>query len=363
MSRDANIDAARGLGLALMIYSHFILFADGTTFELVARQWQVGATWRMPFLFFVSGLAHAQLRNKDLRSVLRGALTLYLMALAASVIAFAVLCLVDRSVPPDAGWTLLSYLLGGGYQLGPVWFLSALAVVRILAWLVLQTPPGVRQGAAVAAMVVGLYVLVVPQQQFLPMQGQTLPAAFAFFMLGVGWSSGHGGRLLWLLPVAVLAPLLNGGCPGDPFSVCPVDPATARIELPYFAVSLVRMRYGFEPLFALGAVAAAAMLWRAINLMPADHGLKRSLGGLGRNALQLLVVHCVVLLVLRDLPARLIDSAQLWQVVGWCLVSLLMIPAHELLRRLFEPWLLRLQAFVTATADALIPRPAAPLPA
>ncbi len=132
--------------------------------ESAFLQWKFGASFMMCFFFFLSGASWRQ--NRSLETTFRQALTLILITWLASVafdvvqfaITLAGLAPAFGIEPVDA-WRLIKnagrmLILGDSYSMSALWFLAALAIVRVLA--AIATRMGVAATLALAAILLVL---------------------------------------------------------------------------------------------------------------------------------------------------------------------------------------------------------------
>jgi len=94
------LDAGRGLAILAVFYGHALApwFMQGEAYfsEAAYMQWRFGASFMMPFFFFVSGLAWRA--DKSLWATLRESITLVLIAIGASAALGSVTIIVNLAV-------------------------------------------------------------------------------------------------------------------------------------------------------------------------------------------------------------------------------------------------------------------------
>ncbi len=342
--------------MVIVLYGHalevlFLERPDAVVLAPAFLQYKVLAAFAMPLFFLVSGAGASKLASKGWRNVLKT--SLFLLVLAYSVHAFGLLALAAQQglgAGPDID--LLRYgfessLKGRDFSTVVVWFLVALAFVRLIAFAVFRHAPPRLAWAIVAAL--GLASLLVPHlpQAFML---RTWFAGTVFFALGMAFSGHLRTAPLWLAPV--LAPavawlaLANRGCAWDPLPACPQWQLKTES-----VVWLHTGEVGFIPLFyataALGCVLALCVA-RAL----AGSVFGPALARIGRKTLELLVINGFVLVflqpVLQDIP--------LGEAGFWLYPVLLagVIALHLLLLRLLQQPLSALQRFASRVAERLI---------
>jgi fucose 4-O-acetylase-like acetyltransferase len=160
------------------------------------------------------------------------------------------------------------------------------------------------------------------------------------FMLGQGWTRGAWGRLVWLIPLALLTPALNVEFAGGPLFVS------------HSAVSLNSNLFGAPPLFAVSAVAGCAMLWRIVCLTPDAARPKLWAAAWGRRAINVLIVHGLVTWAARTWFGQGVELSSPAALVSWTLACVALTVLHEPLRRALQPVLNRLHEIASWMAEA-----------
>ncbi len=350
------IDVARGLAMVIVLYGHalevlFLERPDAVVLAPAFLQYKVLAAFAMPLFFLVSGAGASRLASKGWRNMLKT--SLFLLALAYSVHALGLLALAARhGLGGGADVDLLRYgfestLKGRDFSTVVVWFLVALAFVRLIAFAVFRHAPPRLAWAIVAAL--GLASLLAP---YLP-QAFMLRTWFAgtvFFALGMVFA-GHVRTVpLWLAPVlgpavAWLA-LANRGCAYDPLSACPQWQLKTES-----VVWLHAGEVGFIPLFYVTA-ALGCILALCIARALANSVIGPPLARIGRKTLELLVINGFVLVFLQPALQRIpLGEAGFWL---YPLLLAGVIALHLLLLRLLQLPLSALQRFASRVAERLI---------
>ena len=309
----AALDVGRGLAILAVIYGHalapWFVDAGAHSSHWAFLQWKFGAAFMMPFFFFVSGLAWRS--EKSLWATLRESLTLILIAIGASVVLDLVLLglsaggltpLIGR--PPmtfeGLGLNLLRMLVAGDlYSLSALWFLTVLALARLIAAMTSRLGPWA--GTLAAALLFGLYLAV---------------EAFGwrnFYQMAILWAgfiafvAGRASRSLFdnlerqpapAMIVAAAAFLLtagtagfNRGCEFEFARWCNLSFLNDR-----FGVSMFMGAFGYLPLFVFTA-ATGIVFATALSTLIARYGggVANVLKRWGRNSLNLLIVNAAFL--------------------------------------------------------------------
>lgn len=307
------LDIGRGLAIVAVIYGHalapWVLTAGANFNEAAFLQWKFGASFMMAFFFFLSGLSWRA--DKPFAHTVRQSLTLILIALVASVAYDLVrLAVSTAGLAPQLGGATLTpggfagglsqmILVGDYYSLSPLWFLVALAVVRVIAALTARLKP-----LAIAAIAIGLLVLSAAAIDFdwrSYYQLKPLGVGFAVFILG------HYARNLYEAlrkrPAAAYALLLiglagaaltfhlNEGCRWDAFARCSEPWLDNR-----FGVAMIHGQIGNAPLFAFTALMGIGFAM-GLSILLARFGgvMARQLESWGALSLNLLIVNALFL--------------------------------------------------------------------
>lgn len=307
------LDVGRGLAIVAVIYGHalapWVMTAGANFNEAAFLQWKFGASFLMPFFFFLSGVGWRE--QKPLSDTVRQAVTLVLIALMASAIYdFARLAVSIAGLAPALGGervTLNGYvtgvarmiLIGDYYSLSPLWFIVTLAMVRMLAAIVVRLSPA--GSFALTFLAVGLSAAACGFDWRNFYQIKPFGAAFLFFLGGrIARGSFHAlsGNLVAALAstliggAVVLATFhLNDGCRWDAFAQCGLPWLDGR-----FGVALIHGQIGNIPMFTITALAGVAFASGLAILFARFGGaVGRRLDAWGGNSLNLLIVNALCL--------------------------------------------------------------------
>jgi hypothetical protein len=303
------LDIGRGIAIVCVIYGHalapWVLTAGENFNEAAFLQWKIGAAFMMPFFFFLSGLGWRE--GKSFVDTARQALTLVLIALFASAAYdLARLCVSLIGVAPMLGGQTLTIggyfagivrmiLIGDYYSLSPLWFIVALALVRVLAAIAVRLKP--MGAAALTAGVLALSVASIDLDWRNVYQLKPLGFAFLFFMAGrvardpfhallrrpvAAWAMVLGGAALVAMTFH-----LNEGCRWDVFARCGETWLDGR-----FGVALIHGQIGNVPMFAITALAGIGFACGlAATLARLGGAVARKLDAWGGASLNLLIVN------------------------------------------------------------------------
>lgn len=305
--RDSGLDAARGLGIVLVIVAHaleaqFLERPDGAFVEVSFRIWQAIYAFHMPLFFLLSGAANRDIAAKSAREVLRGSLRLILLAWICQIVGAGLAVALGR-VPAQPGnvvETVFRPIVGGyDWSTAVIWFLVSLAVVRPIVHALLARRSAIAVVAATSALALGAWALVDPRIDDIQQVRTWVPGAL-FFALGV--AMGRDRRRLppprigaALLVVAVVLAPLNLGCRWSPDEVCGLTVLDGRA-----AVVMVGGFYGNLPLALVTALAGAIGAWSLADRMSTS-----PLAGLGRLSLELFLLNGFVLVFVGPLVASI----------------------------------------------------------
>ncbi len=338
-ARDSTWDIARGIGMSLVIYGHFLepIYPAqpdaGKAFLTSAfTQWQWIYSFHMMLFFLVSGAVNLKLPKKAWPDVVRGSLRLLALAwvvhLLGMVVIFALGLSPDAvSSPWNAAVAIFNPILQGFlWSVGVLWFLTALCFVQLFACVLLRQLPA---WTVVLIGVVGTAVVVYldAPNQFL---FRTWMPGLSFFALGYLLAQWQLRWPVWLfvplfLAVYFLAPL-NSGCAYTMHEAC------SRWAGP-FGVRMFGGNYGFLPLFFLTSLVGALgviCLSRGLSKFKASDVFAH----MGRKSLDLFVINGFVATFLPPYIAR-VDWSWL-NPATYALVGIALIAAHLLVQ-----WLLR----------------------
>jgi fucose 4-O-acetylase-like acetyltransferase len=303
--RDDGLDAARGLGIALVIVGHaleaqFLDRPDGVFFTPSFRIWQAIYAFHMPLFFLLSGAANRDIADKPFGEVLRGSVKLILLVWFFHVlVAMIGIGSGWLRLPPGVGIdSLLSpFVTGRGWSMSVLWFLVSLAIVRVLVHTLLARRSIVAVAAATVAMGLGLAALVGPKGETLHQIATWVPGA-AFFAIGVflGRHPRHlPGPALGVAALATSVALagLDHGCRWSLADVCASSDLAGHA-----AVRMVFGDYGNLPLFAVTALLGAVGAWSLAARFGGAY-----LVAMGRSSLTLYLLNGTILVFLGPVGA------------------------------------------------------------
>lgn len=306
-----SLDVGRGLAIVAVMYGHSLELwwvASAQNFsEPAFLQWKFGASFIMAFFFFASGARWREGRSLD--DTIRQALALIIITWIASVILDGMQLFITRSgqaaalgeAPMDVLRLVKNAVrmavVGDRYSMGALWFLPALAWVRVIA------ASSIRFGKAtpygVAAMLIGLLILWPALGWRNYFQLHLLGAAFAAFMLGHAMRGAvrrvevRPAVALILMTVGLVVTWmtfdLNQGCRWDVRGSCPLSHER-------FGVSFFSGHFGNLPLFLLSAITGSACALGMSSLL-ARFGarLGERLAVWGRASLSLLIINAFIM--------------------------------------------------------------------
>lgn len=352
------LDIGRGIAIVSVMYGHalspWFVAADGYFSEAAFLQWKFGASFMMAFFFFLSGVGWRE--DKSLAATTRQALALVLITLFASI-AYngARLGASMMGLAPLLGGQGLDFssfaaeivrmvTIGDYYSFSALWFLVALAMVRVLAALSIRARAPFSILVAIGLLTLTLVSTQLGWRNFY--QVNLIGIAFAFFLAGhaardlfhaVGRRPAAAYALLLIGGVVLVSTFhLNQGCRWD---------MTARCGEPWlggrFGVTMIFGHFGNLPLFAITAIAGVAFA-SALSILLARFGgvIGRRLDAWGGNSLDLLVVNCLFLHVGNTFVERWIapnvaaDSAVFFMTLFAVTLAANLVAAHLLERPL-----------------------------
>lgn len=336
-TRDATWDIARGVGMMLVIYGHFLepIYPArpdlGHSFSMAGfLQWQVIYSFHMMLFFAVSGAVNRNLPNKPWSDAVRASLRLLMLAWVVHLLGVATG--VVFGYRPDITGSLTGALTGifvpmlEGFfwSIGVLWFLSSLCCVQFLGyWALRKISPTTVVGLAIIATAASVYVEA-PNQFML----RTWMPGLSFFALGFAFAQWRVRWQWWwcvpLLVAAILLAPLNSGCSFTFVGHCD-DEA--------FGVRMFAGRYGFLPLFFLSALVGT------VAVISASAGLARTrfsnfFAHVGTHSLELFVINGFVATFLPPYVARVSWPVEHWYF--WPLAAVAVIALHLLALRLLR---------------------------
>jgi len=303
------LDVGRGLAIVSVIYGHalapWVLTAGENFNEAAFLQWKFGAAFMMPLFFFLSGLGWRD--DKSYLNTIRQSVTLILIALIASAAYdFARLVVSLAGAAPMLGGQMLSpmgYLanlarmvfIGDYYSLSPLWFIVALAVVRVIAAIAVRLKPPYAVALTIGLLLLSFAAIDLDWRNVY----QIKPLGWAFLIFMLGHLARGSFNALEHKPVAayaltllggamlVLTFHLNEGCRWDVFGHCGINWLDDR-----FGVALIHGQVGNIPLFALTAAAGIGFVCGLMVVLARFGGaIGRKLDAWGGNSLNLLIVN------------------------------------------------------------------------
>lgn len=301
------------MAIVLVMYGHslapWLMDTHGWFSEGAFLQWKLGASFLMPLFFLLSGLSWRE--EKTIKVALREALTLIITAWMASVfIDFVRLGLTYAGLsqlflqPPVTPLQLLKNaarmaIYGDFYSLSALWFLSALALTRLLATLSIRLGFGFVALLAIVLIGAGLGAQAIGLRNY--HQIYLLGVAFSCFMAGRAARDAYAwvvkrpaaALALGVVGAAIVFPTfgLNQGCTFDMARRCGIP--TLNDE---FGVAMIYGAYGNLLLFTVSTI--GGILWGlGVSTLTARYAgpLATRFNALGRSTLNLLIVNAVVL--------------------------------------------------------------------
>ncbi|MBC7769891.1 MAG: acyltransferase family protein [Phycisphaerales bacterium] len=307
------LDVGRGIAILSVIYGHALapwFMSAGEHFsEAAFLQWKFGASFMMVFFFFLSGVGWRE--DKALGTTFRQALTLIIMTVIVSAL-FDVLRLAVTAggfagalgiAPLDPVHFVRGIarmvVFGDTYSLTSLWFLVALAVVRVIAAIAQRFGNGALLAAAAVLFLLTLISTATSWRNVY--QINLIGIAF------LGFVAGHYARSLVQAlerkPAAAYALLLlggvgaaltfhlNDGCRWDVSAQC----GQAWLD-GHFGVSMIIGQFGNIPMFIITAIFGIAFVMSLSILLARFGGLVGGkLDAWGRNSLNLLIVNALFL--------------------------------------------------------------------
>ncbi len=350
--RDATWDIARGIGMMLVIYGHFLepmypAKNGSPMIEFAAAQWQVIYSFHMMLFFLVSGAVNVNLPKKAWPEALRGSLRLLALAWVVHIIGVIFAMIIGAA--PDATrsvWDAV-YAIGDpiveGYlwSIGVLWFLTSLCFVQLLAYVTLGRIPALA--VVLVAMVATAITPYLPNQYLL----QTWFPGLSFFALGFLFAQWQIRWPVWaaipFLAAAILLAPLNHGCSFSFSDTCGSIP---------FGVRMFAGSYGYLPLFFLSSLVGSLAVVCLSAGLARFAGPSAFLSYVGRNSLQLFIINGFVATFLFGV---------LWQ-VKWPHLTVFhyigfaigIIAAHLLVLRVLRPVLGWIDSAALAISDFIV---------
>ena len=302
IGRDTSLDAARGLGILLVICGHLLepafIGQEDVTRGLAFTIWRTIYAFHMPYFFLVTGMADKLVEGRRSSDVTATALQLVLTALAFSLLAYIPQVIAESVSVREI---LMRHLAGQRLGLAPLWFLIALALVRILYAAASKISGRVVYWSFLVTVLVVSWACA--KYQFQPWYFQSLLGALPFYLIG-RLAEAEGLKVSASAALCGLAALLT--CSSDNF------------------VHLAAGQYGDLPHFAAGALGGCCF---ALALIGYLRGVALTAAAyLGRRSFELFVISGIVLAA--SPLMRQLDNA-----LGLLLIFLLGVPSHIVLAR------------------------------
>ena len=308
MQRDgANpIDVTRALALICVIYGHSLmaLWFQPSFADAAVAQWRIGAAFVMQALFFLSGLCWRETRS--LSATARQGALMILLALAISILvdliiwAIGAAGLAEAMRLPQASlgqmwrhWVDMAEF-ADSYSAAPIWFLTALAIARMIAALAIRMRPLFGLLTVLAFAVAAILVREYGERNYfhIPAAGIGL-----IFFMGGHYAKRFYNKFSSSLTLAVAALVAGVGVllavVGRNTGCLLAGCETKSGLYGAFIVDMSLGETGHPLWFAIASCAGIAALLGAgvvlSRLAPA-----RRLARLGRNSLGLYVVHAAL---------------------------------------------------------------------
>ena len=327
--RYAILDIARGIGILLVIYGHFLQSFIEPSAPLIFQQYLFIYSFHMPLFFILSGMV-GQLSpgNKTgaFRKNLRGALELIALVIVMHVIGTGLDLLTrDQTLDWSTPEIFINGFRGGNAAIGVMWFLLCLGIVRLTvgsALLVGKLPLRIAALGGVLAVFAWHYH---KRGQWPNWQDTTLVFGALFFLIGrlvplrLWMRLAHPAGLLLAIPATLALAFYNQGC-GFAFAYSHGPDAAPHCGGAVFdglhPVIMMMGEYNNYLLFVAGALTGTLMCFGIANLFARARGPVAALTLIGQNTLGLLLVnalYCAFLLPLvqAHLPADGVDSLTL----------------------------------------------------
>lgn len=362
--RDPAIDILRGLPMIGVLYAHgleMFIRPTGLAFDPVSLAiWQTISSFVIVAFFFVSGLTVLNLDKQPLRKVLVSSLSLVLIADIIQITYAPIRIATGLSAhePPllIAKHILAPLVTGAKFSTSIPWFLVALALVRLLAWVYLRS--GTKERVAIWVVTVLAFVASTSvEEPYLEAQSWTI--GLAFLLLGREAVRRNllaltAPRLLLMLGFAVLVALtivlapLNRGCLFDAVRVCSSHPEWHG----QFGVELVLGRTGFLPMFVLsGLVGIGALM--ATAFVTRQTAIGAFFAWVGRNTVPLIMMNGIMYAAIEPMLSRRLQGHVLPE-SAVIAIPLLLVAGQLLLLIPCSSALLRVQQFSGRLAEILV---------
>lgn len=323
--RYAMLDIARGIGILLVIYGHFLQSFFQPDAPFIFQQYQFIYSFHMPLFFILSG-AVGQVSTTTFRKNLRGGLELIALVFIMHVIGTGIDLLTrDQTLGWSTPEIFINGFIGGNTTIGVMWFLLCLGIVRLTlgsALLIQKLPLRI----IAIAFILGLFAWHYSQRAEWPnWQDTTLFFGGLFFLIGrlvpLRWMAALS-KPLWLLltiPATLALAFYNQGC-GFTFAYSHGPDAAPGCGGAVFGnahpIIMMMGEYNNYLLFVAGALAGTLMSLAIANLFARTIAPNAALTAIGRQTLGLLLInalYCAFLipLVQAHMPVDGVDSLTL----------------------------------------------------
>lgn len=353
-ARYEQLDIARGIGILLVIYGHFLQSFFQLSAPVIFQQYQFLYAFHMPLFFILSGFV-GQIAPTTLRKNLRGAFDLIALVLIVHIIGTGIDLLVrDQTLPWSTPEIFIDGLKTGNVSVGVMWFLLCLGLVRLTIGSALLIGNKAVRLIAIALLLAAFALFFHLRHGWPVWQNTTLFFGAFFFLIGRFVPRRWFDALIqprWLLlsvPATVAFAFYNNGCGFDWVAT------DNRCGGPVFdgahPIIMMMGEYNNYPLFVLGAISGTLMCLQVASLFTRTAAPHTWLTSIGQQTLGLLLInafYCAFLLPLvqAHMPADGIDALTLTVAgIGLSILHLLvyqfMKPATDSLTA-FSGWIAR----------------------
>jgi fucose 4-O-acetylase-like acetyltransferase len=297
-----SLDICRGIAIILVIYGHALEISfpeiSRTTDTLFILQWQVIYSFHMSLFFFISGLVY---RHHDWHKVFSSSLYLIAISISVQIIGWLIVVLINANEHQTVLSMMKSFfrplLTLSEFTVSVLWFLVALAFVRIAYECILRSSAGWR--LVIVLIVIASFVVNRAAEKYIFQIGPLLPGLI-FYAIGqhIGKSNIHKierkATILKLLvataAVIVLAPLNQGDL------INPFEKVVNKYD--HFGVILAGGEIGFFPIFlATGILGSFAALYGAFIIFRRYKTVSFLLSKIGRHTIELLIINGLIMTI------------------------------------------------------------------
>ncbi len=317
------LDIARGIGILLVIYGHFLQSFFQESAPLIFQQYQFIYSFHMPLFFILSGVT-GQFGTPTFRKNLRGGLELIALVLIMHFIGTGLdLLMRDQTLAWSTPEIFRVGLTGGNASIGVMWFLLCLGIVRLTlgsALLIKQLPLRIAAVTAVLALFAWHYS---QRGQWPNWQDTTLFFGALFFLIGritpLRWLTRLATPvgLVLTIPATLALAFYNQGCGfvfADSHGLDALPSCGGAVFNGAHPIIMMMGEYNNYLLFVLGAISGTLMCLAIANLFARTQAPAATLTSIGQQTLGLLLInalYCAFLLPLIQLPAGTGDSVTL----------------------------------------------------